>query len=152
MRASLVFFVLFFANLLPAQTAEFMKMKAEKLAVPSPFEKIVSGEEKAEIVYQDDYVVAFAPLRLQAAVHYLIVPRKRIPTLNDATDADAMILGHLLLAAKKLAKDHGVAESGYRIAINTNEDAGQSVFHLHIHLLGGMALGPMVPQTYRAKP
>ena len=100
----------------------------------------------ATIVYEDDDVIAFVPLRLQAPVHLLIVPKKEIHTINDATDEDALVLGKLFLVAKKLAKEKGIAETGYRLSMNINEDAGQSVFHLHMHLLGGKKLGPMVTQ------
>ncbi|MEP5611675.1 MAG: HIT domain-containing protein [Cyclobacteriaceae bacterium] len=76
----------------------------------------------------------------------MIVPKKEIPTINDVVDADALVLGKLFLVAKKLAKEKGIAETGYRLAMNINEDAGQSVFHLHMHLLGGEKLGPMMTQ------
>ena len=100
----------------------------------------------ATIVYEDDDVIAFVPLRLQAPVHLLIVPKKEIHTINDVTDEDALVLGKLFLVAKKLAKEKGISETGYRLSININEDAGQSVFHLHMHLLGGQKLGPMLTQ------
>ena len=76
----------------------------------------------------------------------MIVPKKEIHTINDITDQDTMLLGKLFLVAKKLAKENGIAETGYRLSMNINEDAGQSVFHLHMHLLGGDKLGPMVTQ------
>ena len=91
----------------------------------------------AKIVYEDDDVIAFVPLRLQAPVHLLIVPKKEIPTVNDATDEDLIVFGKMFLVAKKLAKENGISETGYRLTVNVNEDAGQSVFHLHMHLLGG---------------
>ena len=111
---------------------------------------MIAGQSNQKIVDQDECVVPFAGLRPQASVPFLIVPKNRIPTLNDAIEADALLLGRLLLAGKKIAHDYGIAESGYRLALNNNEDAGQSVFHLHVHLLGGMNLGPTVPQTYSA--
>ena len=83
---------------------------------------------------------------MQARVHVLIVPKKEIPTINDINDKDAMVLGKLFLVAKKLAKEKGIAETGYRLVMNINEDSGQSVFHLHMHLLGGEKLGPMMTQ------
>lgn len=137
------------ASSLSAEPADYTARKAQKLAVPSPFEAIIAGATDQPLVYADEFVVAFVPLRRQAPVHFLLVPRRRIATLNDATESDALVLGHLLLAARTLAREHGIAESGYRLALNTNEDAGQSVFHLHLHLLGGMNLGPMLPQTFR---
>lgn len=118
-------------------------MRAKKLAEKSPFEKIVARELPATIVFENDHVIAFIPLRPQAPVHYLIVPKKRINTANDVTEADAVILAQMFLAAKEVAKKFGVDETGYRLAINTNRDAGQSEFHLHLHLLGGEFLGPM---------
>ena len=134
-----------------AQSEEYEKTKAEKLQKPSPFEAIISGPKQDEIIYQDEDVVAFVPLRKQAPVHLLIVPKERIPTLNEVSEDDAILLSKLLLAAKNLAAKYGIDQTGYRIAINTNEDAGQSVFHIHVHLLGGMKLGPMMEQTYSEK-
>jgi histidine triad (HIT) family protein len=129
-----------------AQSVGYQKKKAEKLAAGSVFTKIINRELPADIVYEDDEVIAFVPLRLQAPVHLLIVPKKEIPTINDVTDEDALVLGKLFLVAKKLAMEYGIAETGYRLSMNINEDAGQSVFHLHMHLLGGQKLGPMVRQ------
>lgn len=134
-----------------AQSEKYEKEKQVKLANPSPFEAIISGSKQQEIVFQDDYVVAFVPLRKQAPVHLLIVPKKRVPTLNEATEEDAVLLGRLFLVAKKLAQEYGIDKSGYRLSLNTNEHAGQSVFHLHLHLIGGMPLGPMVEQSYSEK-
>ncbi|WP_416346194.1 histidine triad nucleotide-binding protein [Aquimarina sp. ERC-38] len=112
----------------------------------SVFTKIINRELPATIVYEDDDIISFVPLRLQAPVHLLIVPKKEIYTINDATEEDMKVLGKMILVAKKLAKERGVSETGYRLSINTNEDAGQSVFHIHMHLLGGKKLGPMVVQ------
>lgn len=132
-----------------AQSEEYTKKKAAKLAVKSPFEKIWDGELPATVVYKDDEVIAFVPLRSQTPVHYLIVPKKRIPTINELKDEDAHLIGKMYTVARDLAKKFGIAETGYRLAMNNNEDAGQSVFHIHLHLLGGMKTGPMVDQTYR---
>ena len=126
------------------QSLEYQKQKAEKIEKGSVFTKIINRELPATIVYEDDDVIAFVPLRLQAPVHLLIVPKKEIPTVNDVTDEDLLVLGKLFLVAKKLAKENGISETGYRLTVNVNEDAGQSVFHLHMHLLGGGKLGPMV--------
>uniref|UniRef100_UPI004047AC2E HIT domain-containing protein n=1 Tax=Roseivirga sp. TaxID=1964215 RepID=UPI004047AC2E len=134
-----------------SQSKEYKAKKKAKISVPSPFEAIISGDKMDEIVYQDEYVVAFVPIRKQAPVHLLIVPKKRVYSLNEIQPADEAMLAHLLLAAKKLAKDNGIDQTGYRVSMNTNEDAGQSVFHLHLHLLGGMPLGPIVYQTYKEK-
>lgn len=133
-----------------AQSEAYQLEKAEKIAKGSVFTKIINRELPADIVYEDDDMIAFVPLRLQAPTHLLIVPKKEIYTINDATDEDALVLGRMFLVAKKLAKEQGISESGYRLAININEDAGQSVFHLHMHLLGGKKLGPMVTQDYVA--
>ncbi|MFK7972914.1 MAG: histidine triad nucleotide-binding protein [Bacteroidia bacterium] len=109
---------------------------------------MVDRELPATIEYEDDDIIAFVPLRSQAPVHILIVPKKRIPTLNDLSEADAAIFGKMYLIAKKLAAEKGIAESGYRTVFNTNEHSGQSVFHIHLHLIGGKLLGPMVTQDY----
>lgn len=132
-----------------SQSKAYTEKKKAKLAVKSPFEKIWDGELPAEVVYKDDEIIAFIPLRRQTPVHYLIVPKKRITTINEMTDEDALLLGKMFIVARDLAKKYGIAETGYRLAINTNEDAGQSVFHLHLHLLGGMKTGPIVDQTYK---
>ncbi|WP_422362430.1 histidine triad nucleotide-binding protein [Reichenbachiella sp.] len=116
----------------------------------SPFTKIINRELPATIVYEDDKIIAFVPLRPQAPVHYLIVPKKRIPTINNLEEEDVNVVGKMHLVARQLAEENGITDTGYRLSINTNEDAGQSVFHLHMHLLGGMKLGPMVDQSYRS--
>jgi histidine triad (HIT) family protein len=104
------------------------------------FEKIISREIPAKIIWEDDDAVAFEDVNPQAPVHVLIVPKKKISRLRDATDADRAILGKLLLVARDLAEKLGVEESGYRVVINSGPDAGESVPHLHVHLLGKRAL------------
>lgn len=99
------------------------------------FCKIAKGEIKANIVVQDDGFVAFRDINPQAPTHILIIPRAHVATLNEATDAG--LLGRLLLKARDIARTEGLADRGYRLVINTNPEAGQSVFHLHAHLLGG---------------
>ncbi len=99
------------------------------------FCKIARGEIKANIVAQDDKLVAFRDVNPQAPTHILIIPRAHVATLNEATDAG--LLGQLLLQARDLARGEGLADRGYRLVINTNAEAGQSVFHVHAHLLGG---------------
>ena len=145
-KATLFCLVILICNSGWSQSKEYQKKKAEKIDQGSVFTKIINRELPATIVYEDDDVIAFVPLRLQAPVHLLIVPKKEIHTINDISEEDTMILGKLFLAAKKLAKLKGIAETGYRLSMNINEDAGQSVFHLHMHLLGGTKLGPMVTQ------
>lgn len=101
------------------------------------FCKIAAGEIPAEKVYEDDQVVGFRDLNPQAPVHVLIIPRKHIATLNDLTESDESLVGHMHRAAAKVAADEGLAERGYRTLINCNAEGGQTVFHLHLHLLGG---------------
>jgi len=98
---------------------------------------MVSGEIRPRVAYEDDEVFAFHDVNPQAPVHVLVIPRRHVATLNDASDEDAALLGRLVLAARRLASELGVNESGYRTVINCNADAGQSVFHVHLHLLGG---------------
>jgi len=104
------------------------------------FGKIARGELDADIVYEDDEVVAFRDLNPQAPLHVLIIPRKPIATLNDVAAADAALIGRLFQVAAEVAAREGVAEQGYRTVINCNAQAGQTVYHLHVHLLGGRAL------------
>ncbi|OEK05577.1 hypothetical protein BFP71_13580 [Roseivirga misakiensis] len=106
------------------------------------------GELPAEVVYKDSEIIAFVPLRRQTPVHFLIVPKKRIPTIADLKDEDLHLIGKMYKVARDLAKEYKISETGYRLSINTNEDSGQSVFHIHLHLLGGMKVGPMVTQSY----
>lgn len=101
------------------------------------FGRIARGELPADIVYQDDDLVAFRDIGPQAPTHILIIPRKPIATLNDLEPDDAPLMGKLFLAAKRIAEQEGIAEDGYRVVINCNAGAGQTVFHLHLHLLGG---------------
>ncbi|OGT06235.1 MAG: histidine triad nucleotide-binding protein [Gammaproteobacteria bacterium GWE2_37_16] len=101
------------------------------------FCKIANGEISAKIIYQDERVVAFNDLSPQAPQHYLIIPRKHLATLNDLTNEDVELAGHMLCVAKQIAIDLGIAETGYRTVINCNSDGGQAVYHLHLHLLGG---------------
>lgn len=108
------------------------------------FAKIVRGELPSEQVYQDELVTAFRDINPQAPTHILIVPNKVIPTVNDLTPDDERLAGRMILVAKRIAEQEGVAESGYRLMINCNGHGGQEVFHLHMHLLGGRPLGPMV--------
>jgi histidine triad (HIT) family protein len=108
------------------------------------FSKIIQGEIPADIVYQDDLVTAFRDINPLAPTHILIVPNKEIPTVNDLTEEDEQVAGRILLVAKKLAEQEGIAENGYRLIVNCNEHGGQEVFHLHLHLIGGRPLGPMV--------
>jgi histidine triad (HIT) family protein len=102
------------------------------------FCRIASGGIKANIVVQDTDFVAFRDINPQAPTHILVIPRKHVATLNEATDAG--LLGKLLVRIRDIARAEGLSDRGYRVVINTNAEAGQSVFHLHAHLLGGRAM------------
>ena len=108
------------------------------------FERIIARELPADIVYQDDRVTAFRDIHPRAPVHILIVPAKVIPTVNDVADGDEALIGHMVTVARGLAKKEGIASDGYRLIINCNAHGGQEVYHLHLHLLGGKPLGPML--------
>jgi histidine triad (HIT) family protein len=101
------------------------------------FCKFVSGELEANVVLKTDKVLAFRDINPQAPTHILIIPRRHIPTINDLTESDAEDIGQLFLIAKELAREEGFDEYGYRVVMNCNAAAGQTVFHLHLHLLGG---------------
>ena len=105
------------------------------------FSKIINKEIPAEIIYEDDELLAFNDINPQAPVHILIIPKKEIKTLNDIQIEDKDILGKMILLAKDLAKKHNIDENGYRTVFNCNDDGGQTVFHIHLHLIGGRSLG-----------
>ena len=105
------------------------------------FCRIAAGEVPAKVVYQDDEFVAFEDIHKQAPVHLLVVPRRHIARLTDVDDA--VLAGKWLLAANRAARKAGVTRSGYRLVANCNADAGQEVFHIHMHVLGGRRLGPL---------
>jgi len=104
------------------------------------FCRIANHELPAKMVHEDDRVIAFQDINPQAPVHVLVVPRKHIPTLNDVSADDAALLAHILAVASSIAEQMGVAQKGYRTIFNVNAEAGQSVFHLHLHLIGGRRL------------
>ena len=104
------------------------------------FAKIIRREIPADIVYEDEQVIGFRDIHPQAPVHVLFVPRRAVATLNDLDDADAEMIGRLVLAAAAYAKREGFAEAGYRTVFNCNRDGGQTVFHVHLHLLAGAPL------------
>jgi histidine triad (HIT) family protein len=105
------------------------------------FCKIIAGTIPAKLVHQDDRAVAFRDINPQAPTHVLIVPRQHIPSINDLSEGDAPLVGHLHLVAAKLAQAEGIAAGGYRVLFNTGAQAGQTVAHIHLHLLGGRVLG-----------
>lgn len=104
------------------------------------FCKIVEKQLPTKLIYENAYVIAFDDIHPRAPTHKLIIPRKHIATLNDTTQEDIIMMGHLLHAAQHIAKDLGFAEQGYRTVINCNKDGGQEVYHIHLHLLAGRAL------------
>ena len=104
------------------------------------FCKMVSGQIKPNTVYEDSDVLAFKDINPQAPVHVLVIPKKHIATLNDLDTGHTELMGKLIKTAVQIAKESGIAESGYRTVMNCNADAGQSVFHIHLHLLGGRSM------------
>jgi histidine triad (HIT) family protein len=104
------------------------------------FERIIQGEVPAQIIHEDDQCVAIRDINPQAPTHLLVIPKKVIPRLGEATPSDESLLGHLLLTAAEVAKREGLAENGYRVVVNQGWQAGESVPHLHVHVLGGRQL------------
>jgi len=104
------------------------------------FCKMVAGEIQPDVVFEDDDVLAFRDANPQAPMHVLVIPKVHIATTNELTEDNAHLLGKLYLAAKQIAADEGVAEPGYRMVMNCNPEAGQSVYHIHLHVLGGRAM------------
>lgn len=101
------------------------------------FCKIIAGEIPSEVVYEDEQVTAFRDINPVAPTHILIIPNKHIASINELTPEDESLVGHLFAAAKDLAKQEGIAESGYRLIINVGPHGGQEIYHLHLHLIGG---------------
>jgi histidine triad (HIT) family protein len=104
------------------------------------FCKIAQQQIPATIIYQDEHLVAFRDISPQAPVHALVIPRRHITTLNDLQPTDADLLGRMIIAAQQIAAQDGIAESGFRLAMNCNSDGGQTVYHIHLHVLGGRAM------------
>ncbi len=104
------------------------------------FGKIIRKEIPADIVYEDELVLAFNDITPQAPTHILVIPKKAIPKLSEASADDAALLGHMLVKAKEIAEQVGLAEDGFRLVLNNGKAAGQTVFHLHVHILGGRPL------------
>ncbi|MBA1446100.1 MAG: histidine triad nucleotide-binding protein [Chromatiales bacterium] len=105
------------------------------------FCKMVSGDIQPNVVYEDDDVLAFRDLNPQAPTHILVIPKRHISTLNDLEPDDEALMGKIVLAAARIAEKEGIAEAGYRTLLNCNAEAGQTVFHIHLHLLGGRPMG-----------
>lgn len=108
------------------------------------FSKIIKGEAPAQIVYRDELVTAFRDINPAAPVHILIVPNKQIATIDDLTEEDELLAGRMLLVARRLAREENIADDGYRLIVNCRSHGGQVVYHLHLHLIGGQPLGPMI--------
>ncbi|BFT29181.1 histidine triad nucleotide-binding protein [Alteromonas sp. D210916BOD_24] len=105
------------------------------------FTKILNKEIPAEVLYEDDLALAFKDINPQAPLHFLVIPKKPIATINDITQDDRELVGHLSLVAAKVVAEHGLAEQGYRTVMNCNEFGGQTVYHIHLHVLAGKPLG-----------
>lgn len=117
------------------------------MAEETIFSKIIRQEIPTDLLYQDELVTAFRDISPQASTHILIIPNKLIPTVNDIEADDELTMGRLFTVAKKLAKEEGIAEDGFRLIMNCNQHGGQEVYHIHLHLLGGQALGKMLSIT-----
>ena len=104
------------------------------------FCKIVNGDIPANVLYEDDDVMAFEDIMPQAPTHFLVIPKRHISTLNDLTGADTAVVGKLPITAAKIAKQKGISDAGYRVVMNCNEMGGQTVYHIHMHVLGGRAM------------
>lgn len=114
------------------------------MAEETIFSKIIRKEIPADVVYQDDLVTAFRDINPRAPSHILVIPNKLIATVNDVADEDELVMGRMFTVARKLAKEEGIAENGYRLIVNCNAHGGQEVYHIHMHLVGGRPLGPML--------
>lgn len=114
------------------------------MAEETIFSKIIRRELPADILYQDELVTAFRDINPRAPTHILIIPNALIPTVNDVTAKHEQALGRLFTVARTLAAEQGIAEDGYRLIVNCNQHGGQEVYHIHMHLVGGQALGPML--------
>ena len=106
----------------------------------SVFELILSGEIESEVIYEDDEVFAINDINPVARVHILVIPKKKIATINNLNDSDVDLVGKMIMVAKQLAYELGIDNTGYRLLFNTNDDAMQTVFHIHLHLIGGQKL------------
>ncbi|XP_047513631.1 adenosine 5'-monophosphoramidase HINT1-like [Pieris napi] len=120
---------------------EVKRAQASSVASPGPtiFDKIISKEIKADIIYEDEFCLAFNDVSPQAPVHFLVIPKKRIPRLQDCESSDKELLGHLMIVARSLGGER--APAGWRLVINNGRHGAQSVYHLHLHVLGGRQMG-----------
>jgi len=115
-------------------------MSPEESRTDCIFCKIIAGELPSDIVYRDDEIIGFRDINPIAPVHLLIIPGKHIPSIRDLTETDLPLLGKMTLVANRLAEEQGIADAGYRLVINCGDEAGQTVHHIHMHLLGGRTL------------
>jgi histidine triad (HIT) family protein len=111
------------------------------MAEPTIFDKIINKEIPADIIYEDEQVLAFKDINPQAPIHFLVIPKTQIVTMNDINEDNEQVVGHLYTAAAKIAKEMGFAEEGYRAVMNCNAHGGQTVYHIHLHVLAGKPLG-----------
>jgi histidine triad (HIT) family protein len=123
------------ASDLGSQGSEHLKVRA--LMAECIFCQIVGGTIPTTKLYEDDHVIAFDDINPQARVHILVIPKRHVVSLDDTQDSDSVLLGQLMVVCAKMARDRAIVESGYRVVANTGRGAGQSVFHLHLHVLGG---------------
>ena len=114
------------------------------MAEETIFSKIIRQEIPTPLLYQDELVTAFRDINPRAPSHILIIPNKFIPTVNDIEESDELAMGRLFTVARKIAAEEGIAEDGYRLIMNCNSHGGQEVYHIHLHLLGGKPLGPLL--------
>ena len=116
------------------------------------FKKIIDKKIPTDLVYEDDLCIAIKDINPQAPVHILVIPKKEIPSIAEATIADQNLLGHLVLKSAEIAKKFNIDQRGYRLVVNTREDGGQTVHHIHIHILGGCPLNEnMANKAFRPK-
>lgn len=146
MKLILTFAVAVVSVFVQAQSNSFTEKKNARLEGPFPFIVELSGQAKDRIIYESSKVLAFHSNKPQAPVYIIVIPKKRIATLNDLISSDSTLVSELIFTATQLAASNGIAETGYRLVFNTNEHAGQSAFHIHVNLLGGMSTGPMLNQ------
>ncbi|KAG7173296.1 histidine triad nucleotide-binding protein 1-like [Homarus americanus] len=120
--------------------AEVQKAQAATPGGDTIFGKILQGEIPSEFIYEDDQCVAFKDVAPQAPVHFLVIPRKHVAMLSDVEDSDEQLLGHLMMVAQKVAKEQGL-DQGFRLVVNNGKEGAQSVYHLHLHVMGGRQMG-----------
>jgi histidine triad (HIT) family protein len=121
--------------------SEILSKKFDQTINDTIFTKIINKEIPADILYEDELALAFSDINPQAPIHFLVIPKKLITTINDIQEDDKALVGHLYWVAAQLAEKHGFAQEGYRAVMNCNENGGQTVYHIHLHVLAGKAMG-----------